>query len=154
MSVIPIHFCRFQFHDGTIKSGFAMSRHPWSWLFQFHDGTIKSYISGIPTYRIMNFNSTMVRLKENEAQNHFSQLQYFNSTMVRLKVSPIIFKLSFVFWYFNSTMVRLKGNNHMDWFEVILFQFHDGTIKSSDINVRQEFYCHFNSTMVRLKVNL
>ena len=55
-------------------------------LFQFHYGTIKSFDRKGNVEEKTNFNSTMVRLKDN-AINFLMVLNvYFNSTMVRLKV--------------------------------------------------------------------
>ncbi len=59
---------------------------------------------------LLNFNSTMVRLKEVELWAKKFRHRYFNSTMVRLKDPPQegeIIPLS----DFNSTMVRLKACN-------------------------------------------
>jgi len=57
---------------------------------------------------LIDFNSTMVRLKV--VYNSLSEIVaiYFNSTMVRLKDWA---GMGFVFYlvHFNSTMVRLKG---------------------------------------------
>ena len=54
----------------------------------------------------------------------------FNSTMVRLKVT-ILGGVSVGLANFNSTMVRLKEVDDLsDNYNVFVFQFHYGTIKS------------------------
>jgi len=75
--------------------------------FQFHYGSVKSLKYLKPGQSRENFNSTMVRLKENFSLSHSRLLQYFNSTMVRLKGSSLRTKKTLP-TYFNSTMVRLK----------------------------------------------
>ena len=80
-------------------------------------------------YHFINFNSTMVRLKERTSLYRWIANVYFNSTMVRLKVLTVV-----------STIRQLR------------FQFHYGTIKSDAHADRQVCHHDFNSTMVRLKV--
>ena len=98
---------------------------------------------------ILNFNSTMVRLKvrqpEEEIPGSRFQFHYgtikskavppyacflynFNSTMVRLKVLLLISTLPPIL-HFNSTMVRLKEKEENLHLPYCLFQFHYGTIK-------------------------
>ena len=51
-------------------------------------------------------------------------------------------------------MVRLKpGQRHFDKIASPKFQFHNGSIKTSDLLIRKAALAHFNSTMVRLKHN-
>ena len=98
-------------------------------IFQFHYGTIKRIRWNLGFYHLLNFNSTMVRLKVHHQFNIRNRFYNFNSTMVRLKVLRCQMS-SMLHNYFNSTMVRLK----------------DKCITCSII-----FHKHFNSTMVRLK---
>ena len=58
----------------------------------------------------------------------FSMLIYFNSTMVRLKEDEGTKKRAENI-YFNSTMVRFKGSQASGAGLYIEFQFHDGSIK-------------------------
>ena len=77
----------------------------------------------------LRFNSTMVRLKACARCCRMSCARCFNSTMVRLKASgPHTLQLSRL--RFNSTMVRLKEKGEATAVTLILFQFHNGTIKS------------------------
>ena len=76
----------FQFHYGTIKRVLyvcqpLISTH----LFQFHYGTIKRTALGDALFLDINFNSTMVRLKDCYKLAFPYHPDYFNSTMVRLK---------------------------------------------------------------------
>ena len=57
------------------------------WLFQFHYGTIKRTSTEIAYIVTINFNSTMVRLKDTNANESTNHEVYFNSTMVRLKAA-------------------------------------------------------------------
>ncbi len=98
----------FQFHDGTIKSLSAKAQNALvDSIFQFHDGTIKRFVVMSAAAELFNFNSTMVRLKGYSECCFGAGLRYFNSTMVRLKVDPV------------------AGSG-----TTLIFQFHDGTIKS------------------------
>ncbi len=56
-------------------------------LFQFHYGTIKSRGKLPDNVNPFYFNSTMVRLKAEEAAKAAMEEANFNSTMVRLKES-------------------------------------------------------------------
>jgi len=58
-------------------------------------------------FGLVNFNSTMVRLKEEEGDYYATHPSNFNSTMVRLKVVKSVSMGSGI-TNFNSTMVRLK----------------------------------------------
>ena len=124
---------RFQFHNGSIKSApprEGISHFVW---FQFHNGSIKSHDSeAVERFFCSCFNSTMVRLKVRHPEKGLVILYGFNSTMVRLKVHSI---------------VVLNGT-------VVLFQFHNGSIKSQLADFIHSVDSRFNSTMVRLKAVL
>ncbi len=76
----------------------------------------------------IDFNSTVVRLKEIKAPFSKVAHQYFNSTVVRLKDHQG-FQLYQLFQYFNSTVVRLKVGvyEYLSYFAE--FQFHSSSIK-------------------------
>ena len=71
--------------------------------------------------------------------------------MVRLK-ALLWACFSFIQAYFNSTMVRLKVATVHTIATDAIFQFHNGSIKSSRILGMTVYKLDFNSTMVRLKV--
>ena len=76
------------------------------------------------------FNSTMVRLKDQDRKSHCDEDFNFNSTMVRLKAD---------------------SSNNVYYYD-IRFQFHYGTIKRMmNLTLLMRIYLNFNSTMVRLK---
>ena len=56
-------WCTFQFHNGSIKSSVAYSLYHADEPFQFHNGSIKSGTHLRETGLDSRFNSTMVRLK-------------------------------------------------------------------------------------------
>ena len=98
--------------------------------FQFHKGTIKTKtLNNVFNWK-SNFNSIKVRLKlllillPNQAN------VYFNSIKVRLKLHHTLIPLDYI-QYFNSIKVRLKPTllhlHHLP----LPFQFHKGTIKTS-----------------------
>ena len=75
----------FQFHYGTIKSRLG---YPFSYqvpIFQFHYGTIKRVRKYSPTNHADNFNSTMVRLKEELAMflEKYYKFQFHYGTIKR-----------------------------------------------------------------------
>ena len=78
-------------------------------IFQFQYGTIKSFVSICQMLPFFDFNSSMVRLKENENIKRHSERRDFNSSMVRLK-EPDGSTLTTSTPNFNSSMVRLKVN--------------------------------------------
>ncbi len=76
---------KFQFHYGSVKSlllKFVFDNFFW---FQFHYGSVKSKYVFVPNLQLLNFNSTMVRLKVLCSCCVSCNAQNFNSTMVRLK---------------------------------------------------------------------
>ena len=97
--------------------------------FQFHYGTIKSSKRKETSNCILiNFNSTMVRLKGNWTSISEKESFHFNSTMVRLKDCRLIIRMT-NYNNFNSTMVRLKAGRTHEVHRPRRFQFHYGTIK-------------------------
>ena len=97
--------------------------------FQFHKGTIKT-ASILDAYKLyLNFNSIKVRLKP-YCNEYASQLDdNFNSIKVRLKL------------FAHNIIVALDK-----------FQFHKGTIKTSDEEKKNIQDAYFNSIKVRLKL--
>ena len=71
----------------------------------------------------------MVRLKAADYLLIFTIKPHFNSTMVRLKAESC-FTVPTGTYHFNSTMVRLKAVPKGCWLNLLIFQFHYGTIKS------------------------
>ena len=61
--LLKIKEVKFQFHYGTIKRKTSRSAFNQFTSFQFHYGTIKSRTRCLLLLPIINFNSTMVRLK-------------------------------------------------------------------------------------------
>ena len=53
----------------------------------------------------------------------------FNSMKVRLKPHAFLFNLKFYF-SFNSMKVRLKHYDYKTNYDIVLFQFHEGPIKT------------------------
>ena len=145
---------------------------PYFITFQFHYGTIKRNEVGKLIQMLLNFNSTMVRLKGHPLpaangartfQFHYGTIKsshaarihglsfYFNSTMVRLKVHRVC-PMRYPKKDFNSTMVRLKVTCVYHISMSREFQFHYGTIKRPRRGCKADAWRYFNSTMVRLKV--
>ena len=77
-------------------------------LFQFHYGTIKRILEHSITGKVIYFNSTMVRLKENQS-------------VVPARVASV-----FQFHYGTIKSKRVRDFSPIE----LLFQFHYGTIKS------------------------
>ena len=122
--------------------------------FQFHNGTIKSGRHNGDRRGRADFNSTMVRLKDEVHGLLVDGESYFNSTMVRLKAEPLkLAKLMReLFQFHNGTIkrFRIKTLSLHKW----KFQFHNGTIKRKTISIRKSAEDYFNSTMVRLKLSV
>ncbi len=77
---------KFQFQNGTIKSGFSIPATGTLLLFQFQNGTIKSVPVKLATrIEVLRFNSKMVRLKVHSLIIPKTIFICFNSKMVRLK---------------------------------------------------------------------
>ena len=100
-----------------------------TWLFQFHKGTIKTLLMVVKTlFLLLNFNSIKVRLKlrhQEDVPRHYA--------------------------YFNSIKVRLKPCSSRKHNLLQKFQFHKGTIKTSNCHCGLVFLSNFNSIKVRLK---
>ena len=77
----------------------------------------------------INFNSTLVRLKDHDCGRTLLGWSYFNSTLVRLKEPQTWFAIS----------------------SLSAFQFHIGAIKRAYGETVPGIYGNFNSTLVRLK---
>ena len=101
---------------------------------------------------ILRFNSTLVRLKQNDTENNWQYLRGFNSTLVRLKLIANEIYCDTV-CCFNSTLVRLKLGMPGKMLSTNWFQFHSGSIKTFRGHFRRQFQLCFNSTLVRLKPN-
>jgi len=72
--------------------------------FQFHYGSVKRKQKIILLKQQGNFNSTMVRLKEEKVDFKKINAAYFNSTMVRLKdthplLSRLLSLISIPLWF-------------------------------------------------------
>ena len=88
-STAVIRIFLFQFQYGAIKSQRSNAGADSTTLFQFQYGAIKRISSSSCCVNSLDFNSSMVRLKEGAATMNLKLLSYFNSSMVRLKVFPI-----------------------------------------------------------------
>ncbi len=99
----------FQFHYGSVKSIVAIISSIILILFQFHYGSVKR-IKGLNLkYFNRYFNSTMVRLKEQDSLFVIPQRCGFQFHYGSVKRHvEVLYRLLQV--NFNSTMVRLKGN--------------------------------------------
>ena len=60
---IEVHYSKFQFHKGTIKTLGTGDDATGEHLFQFHKGTIKTNKISDADYQTRNFNSIKVQLK-------------------------------------------------------------------------------------------
>ena len=113
---------------------------------------LKAYHGTERAYKVIYFNSTMVRLKESRTfakgtNRHLFQFHY--GTIKSFKKDL----LAFAQFNFNSTMVRLKVLYRLlSRLHRLVFQFHYGTIKRTLFYQQTgRDFCDFNSTMVRLK---
>ena len=98
--------------------------------FQFHKGTIRTSAAASVLSSLCDFNSIKVRLEPTPSAISTSSSPYFNSIKVRLE-PPI--------------------DQQPD--EQRLFQFHKGTIRTSDGRQREmEDFYNFNSIKVRLEL--
>ena len=125
-----VRLVKFQFHYGTIKSFHLFKFLCLAALFQFHYGTIKSNNGKYLINGNRHFNSTMVRLKEEDGTpEHEAEYEFqFHYGTIKSMIPCHTFQA------------------------VPLFQFHYGTIKSPEISWDAViYYLDFNSTMVRLK---
>ena len=77
----------------------------------------------------------------------------FNSIKVRLKLLSL-FIVIYIILNFNSIKVRLKHNVDNGRINVLSFQFHKGTIKTTTTKFASATNFNFNSIKVRLKLHL
>ena len=97
--------------------------------FQFHKGTIKTPFSMSKPVRSSYFNSIKVQLKLSSSLRGIFTMCNFNSIKVQLKRrASILFCISRI--YFNSIKVQLKLKDMDEYDRVFRFQFHKGTIKT------------------------
>ena len=122
-------------------------------LFQFHHGTIGSWDStGNREIQLCNFNSTMVRLGEQQIRCHRLIDIDFNSTMVRL--GALRTQLLYLHQaYFNSTMVRLGVCPIFSRYDKLKISIPPWYDWEQQPRFRALHFYHFNSTMVRLGVH-
>ena len=121
--------------------------------FQFQSGAVKRQFETNMKLVKENFNSKVVRLKVEKAQNAANAAFYFNSKVVRLKVSKGLV-LCGNLWDFNSKVVRLKVcNKSTGLFSTTKFQFQSGAVKSMVTVPSSALLANFNSKVVRLKAN-
>ena len=98
----------FQFNYCAIKSYFCFRCISDILWFQFNYCAIKSQFINIGNgFLVIDFNSTIVRLREDIHIWLTGQNDYFNSTIVRLRDSCAVL-ISKELYYFNSTIVRLR----------------------------------------------
>ena len=99
---------KFQFYDSTIKREAQIAGEGVALRFQFYDSTIKRLSAGAIIRGILNFNSTIVRLKDNMKQFWQNFYKNFNSTIVRLKVRKCFYTYSsdYLFQFYDSTIKR------------------------------------------------
>ena len=71
--------------------------------------------------------------------------------MVQLKFSQSILPQNMQYADFNSIVVQLRLENPKIAVEVLLFQFHNGTIKTYKGHTSKQLDFDFNSIMVQLK---
>ena len=98
----------------------------------------------------MNFNSIKVRLELSDTPATSNHTLDFNSIKVRLEPS-VCFFFCVVINYFNSIKVRLEQIWRTLPNSLYTFQFHKGTIRTSNINIRFLNLLNFNSIKVRLE---
>ncbi len=131
--------------------GYIFPCYGWPRPFQFHYGSIKGGIVTTEEAARIDFNSTMVRLKESRSFRLWWGFQEFQFHYGSIKGHFARF-LPGVSLNFNSTMVRLKEAAAIVLTNSFLFQFHYGSIKGSYLFNICSGSRYFNSTMVRLKV--
>ena len=100
-------------------------------LFQFHKGTIRTYGRVAGRVRILHFNSIKVRLEPRLFCRSMPMNSDFNSIKVRLEpagASDGDYKSQV---NFNSIKVRLEHGFFTNLQQIISFQFHKGTIRTT-----------------------
>jgi len=107
--VVPLDFCRFQFHSGSIQTEYNIRSNkntgevsiplwfdsnprgrlwccPQRRRFQFHSGSIQTPVARLAVWILAGrFNSTLVRFKQAKTFKRWSTASGFNSTLVRFK---------------------------------------------------------------------
>ncbi len=100
-------------------------------MFQFLNGTIKILPALMPVIAPTCFNSSMVRLKFNEARKKLQipiQFQFLNGT-IKITRLKFFFHIVVTFQFLNGT-IKISTESQ-DSKNVIKFQFLNGTIKIS-----------------------
>ena len=140
-SAIDKVYAEFQFHEGPIKTYTLDGKQLSGITFQFHEGPIKTSLMMLFHSCINCFNSMKVRLKHTLPIRQFS-VPRFNSMKVRLKPAEDgVLRGSRN--CFNSMKVRLKPVRAIFTRRTILFQFHEGPIKTVEICTRHSLRCWF-----------
>ena len=111
---------------------------------------LKDKLYSVVPYVIVDFNSSMVRLKVEIISRSLGQSDHFNSSMVRLKEgTQRIAGMPLIFQFLYGSIKRISSS--VQKAKKILFQFLYGSIKRA-AGLRAEYKLpHFNSSMVRLK---
>ena len=122
----------FQFHKGTIRTSDDETEFITDKKFQFHKGTIRTRRHNECRNYRPYFNSIKVRLERGGCQDHYFANVYFNSIKVRLELAED-YKLSSL---------------------LAAFQFHKGTIRTTENEEDEVRELHFNSIKVRLELNI
>ena len=106
-------FPLFQFHAGSIKTAMRLPEPATQFGFQFHAGSIKTFEHRRVILLFLGFNSTLVRLRRTDAFNHCASNQKFQ-------------------FHAGSIKTEHKGcpyNVHLG------FQFHAGSIKTGRVTI-------------------
>ena len=124
----------FQFHKGTIRTNIWTISHIIDIKFQFHKGTIRTVkqVGSTSSAVKFQFHKGTIRTFMRWALV-FQTTFYFNSIKVRLE--PYAPDIDFVFqFYFNSIKVRLERMRRSRRSSASQFQFHKGTIRTSELS--------------------
>ena len=120
---------RFQFHKGTIRTGWRTSLPVRSVLFQFHKGTIRTELN------------LWVRTNPRIFQFHKGTIRTMKRYVTTLSESN-----------FNSIKVRLELFGDDSEAVTLTFQFHKGTIRTTVLCIILHIFHNFNSIKVRLEL--
>ena len=104
--------------------------------FQFHKGTIRTKGSKYRRFFFQNFNSIKVRLELSNGEWDQTVLDNFNSIKVRLEREFAAETAQIVLFQFHKGTIRtfFHGKKSPTFFR---FQFHKGTIRTSAIHLYQ-----------------
>ena len=104
--------------------------------FQFHKGTIRTKGSKYRRFFFQNFNSIKVRLELSNGEWDQTVLDNFNSIKVRLEREFAAETAQIVLFQFHKGTIRtfFHGKKSETFFR---FQFHKGTIRTSAIHLYQ-----------------